>query len=242
MGLHHNLRPFETLAGAVVLNVVTNGEQLPPPAQQIVGLIADLGCEVRRFDFLAETRPQAPLPVWLIVLDPAAPFAAAKKSLEASCGRTLHLQGPKLSSEQLVELILMGAGAYLDDSDAPILSAARLLAFAQRQISGVWRVSTSSEITLGDLVLDPVSLTIRGPLGCQPMTETEIRLLRVLANSTVVSPEDLCQSVFERRDFCGRGRDLVYRHIANLRSKMRMAGGKEYLLTERAGYRVHLSE
>lgn len=235
---HSTLRPFEPLAGVVTLNVLVTGACLSDPARELIGLVADLGCDVRRCPSFPKHPVDSHFPLWLVVLPPSNPLDAAKRALLARSGRTLHLLGPELEAEQMVELIVMGAGAYLDHTDPPILSAARILAFAQRQISGTWSRQPVAEVRLGDLVLDPVRQTISGPLGSRSLTETESRLLQFLANSSFASPEALCQVVFDRRDISGRGRDLVYRHIANLRSKLRFVGGKEYVLKERSGYRV----
>jgi DNA-binding response OmpR family regulator len=89
--------------------------------------------------------------------------------------------------------------------------------------------------------LDVDSHAVRGPSGGERLTPTELRLLRLLATDEVdgVPTERLAFEVLSRDDIYAR--NLVHRHVSNLRRKLDRVGFIGAIERSRNGYRLSMS-
>jgi DNA-binding response OmpR family regulator len=240
------LQEFAPTARDVVLRVAVLGGEVPWRAQALLSHLSALGCDVERADHPWPDGSVAPNPrararrrlrQTLVVLPERDAMAHAGRALARLEG-AVHFIGPALTPANFVALHARGACLYLRDTDDLTESAARLLAFARRMHSGFWSRPGGSAVDMGDLQLDTKECLLSGPGGSVQLTATESRLLAHVASDAPSTPEDLARIVLQRRDVTGRGRDLVYRHVANLRNKLKQVGATGFLERHSAGYRL----
>jgi DNA-binding response OmpR family regulator len=86
-------------------------------------------------------------------------------------------------------------------------------------------VNASSSTDAAIWGLETETRGLRGPRCTTRLSRTEWLLARALASTPgPISAEQLAIAVLHRRDAAARGRDLVYRHLTNLRKKLELVG------------------
>jgi DNA-binding response OmpR family regulator len=141
--------------------------------------------------------------------------------------------------------VLAALEAGADDWLSPALPAAdcaiRVYALAARARRGVVPSSPWLESNAAAVAIDLANQTLNGPEGSEVITLTEARIVETIADSQVgIRATDLATLILNRKDITGRGRDAIYRHLANLRRKLgRVAPELRTLERTAVGYRLH---
>lgn len=169
-------------------------------------------------------------------LDAGVALAAECRDLRSRFGGArLVVIGPE-RSEAIVEALESGADDYIREGVTPEEVRARLRAHERASASTLPPPPESAPSRSSVLAFAPVNRCLVGPCGQVVLTLTEMKLLEYLSRRSPATAEDLAARLLGRSDTTGRGRDLVYRHVANLRRKLRQAYGVPVLLSTPAGY------
>jgi two-component system OmpR family response regulator len=161
--------------------------------------------------------------------------------------RTISTKAPGVgrivwSSMPALEHKLTAFSAGADDCievscDAAEL-VARMRAVARRSRPPRAEVSPSAPPPAGasGLVADRRTGLVTGPAGRAELTPTELRLLVLMADDAkeAVSTESLALELLSRDDV--HARNLVHRHVSNLRKKLHRAGIADAVTRRRDGY------
>lgn len=141
-------------------------------------------------------------------------------------------------SEEVDRLVGLGLGA--DDYVVKPFSFREVMA----RVKAVLRRSqpaqehSSKPLSVGQMVIDPESVTVRFDDQDVPLTATEFRLLAALASAPgrVFSRSELIERSLPNSDMLERTLDS---HVKNLRRKLYAAGAPDLLLTVRGmGFRL----
>ncbi len=237
---------FEPLVREVTVEVRVGVEKLAPEVSALLDHLGSAGCRILRCPTFAAANVQATQAVEasssdvvvLVVLRPENTVQDVRNALAVAYDRRPVLVGPSLAPEEIVGVLADGASDYIPLSENPFVAAARLLSVARSRTSGIWRSAPHGVCRVGTLNLDLASQALSGPGGRTYLTDTEARIFVHLAERPGASAEEVARTVLGRRDVVGRGRDLAYRHIANLRTKLRAVGASKTILRDQNGYRL----
>lgn len=233
------LEKLEPLGRGLVVRVWVRERRLDPSAQALVGQLAILGSliEPRDIDAIEPgTRVRGALN--LVILEESATPKEAKHQAWRFRDHSPVLLGPPLPPHDVIELLAGSAKEYFRLEDPPMETAARLLLSMRSEGSGIFPRNSPATVEVGCVILDQRGLILRGPDGNAEITDTESRLFQHLCRTPIATAAEIAREVLGRHDSEGRGRDLAYRHIANLRAKLRSVGAPTMLVRVRTGYRL----
>lgn len=144
----------------------------------------------------------------------------------------LMVLAPNDDSAQVIAALDAGADDCVARSVAPAELTARTLARLRRRAP----TSLPPAVDAEGEGLAHEDVMVHGPERSVALTPTEARILRHLRAKPQVTVEEVAKTLLGRVDVAGRGRDLAYRHIANLRRKLREAGLADSVESTRSGY------
>lgn len=170
---------------------------------------------------LSERKPD------LVLLDLMLPGLSGEEVLPRIENIPVIVLSAKVDVENKINLLLNGAADYMTKP----FDTKELLARITVQLRKKEQQDTTKLLSVGDLVLDMVSLSLRVQGQSVKLTQTEYAILKQLMENPkqVIAKSVLLDSIsLDTPD--GTERSLK-QHISNLRKKMQSVSGKDYVET-----------
>lgn len=233
------LQAFEVVAHSLDVRVCVDGPRLDPVARAVVGHLASLGCEIERY-VISEAAGLCTQQdgLTLIVVPADMSETQLRKLAQEWQACEPAFLGPPLEPMGVASLLGDFHCSYFRSTDHPLETVARLLSRSRGRGSGLRPRVQRGTLDVGKVRLDLDELLLSGPDGQRELTQTEATLFVHLSEHPGTGTEEIARVVLGRRDVNGRGRDLVYRHVANLRAKLKAVGTLTSLVRSRTGYRL----
>lgn len=167
----------------------------------------------------------------LVLLDRMLPGLQGEEILPRITGIPVIIVSAKAETGDKVQLLLHGAADYITKP----FDTAELLARITVQLRGAERLYTASSqeragrLVFGDLELDMLSHVTQVRGQAVHLTKTEYAILKrlMLNPSGVVTKSGMLELIAPDTPDCTESSLKV--HVANLRKKLREAGGREYI-------------
>lgn len=170
---------------------------------------------------LSERKPD------LVLLDLMLPGLSGEEVLPRIENIPVIVLSAKVDVENKINLLLSGAADYMTKP----FDTKELLARITVQLRKREQQDTTKLLSVGDLVLDMVSLSLRVQGQSVKLTQTEYAILKQLMENPkqVIAKSVLLDSISLDTPDCTE-RSLK-QHISNLRKKMQSVSGKDYVET-----------
>lgn len=170
---------------------------------------------------LSERKPD------LVLLDLMLPGLSGEEVLPRIENIPVIVLSAKVDVENKINLLLNGAADYMTKP----FDTKELLARITVQLRKREQQDTTKLLSVGDLVLDMVSLSLRVQGQAVKLTQTEYAILKQLMENPkqVIAKSVLLDSISLDTPDCTE-RSLK-QHISNLRKKMQSVSGKDYVET-----------